>query len=268
MTENVTSIFTENKEGSTQNPPTGVTSENPLADLLGSIKNERGEVKYKDVESALIGLKNAQEFIPTLQKSVAERDAELAALRAKADRAAELERVIESLTSGKSGEPPPASSSPQKTDIDIPALIEATLAKRDKQQVATTNVNSVISTVKCAFGDKAEEVFYNKAKEIGMSVAEFNALAASSPKAVLTMLGISEGKSSFGTTPTSVNSSGFVPTKDSLITRNKNPVLVGATSEDVSRELSAAKQMVVELHNQGKSISDLTNPKVFFKHFS
>lgn len=268
MSDPTTSLFTENKEGSTQNPPQGVTSENPLADLLGSIKNERGEVKYKDVESALIGLKNAQEFIPTLQKSVADRDTELAALRAKADRAAELERVIESLTSGKAPEAVPPAAAPAHKEVDVSALVEAALTNREKQQVAKTNVSSVLSAVKNAFGDKSEEVFYGKAKELGMSVAEFNALTATSPKAVLTMLGIAEGKSSFGTTPTSVNSSGFVPTKETFITKNKNPVLVGATSEDVSRELASAKQMVVELHSQGKSINDLTNPKVFFKHFA
>lgn len=263
-----TSLFNEQQGDPTKVSPTGVSLENPLADLLGSIKNERGEVKYKDIESALIGLKNAQEFIPTLQKSVTDRDAELVTLRAKADRAAELERVIESLTSGKPADPPAAiTPSPQK-EVDISSLIEETLAKRERQQAAKTNVNSVIATVKGAFGDKAEEVFYSKAKEFGMSVAEFNSLAATSPKAVLSMLGIGEGKSSFGSTPSSVNSSGFVPTKDTFITKNKNSVQIGATSQDVARELAAAKQMVSELHGQGKSIQDLTNPKVFFKHFS
>lgn len=259
-----TSLFSDKKDTSTQTPPTSVTSENPFADLLGSIKNERGEVKYKDVESALVGLKNAQDFIPTLQKSVAERDAELAALRAKADRAAELERVIESLTSGKA-DTPPANVPPAK-EVDIAALIEDTLAKRDKQQVAKTNINSVITTVKNVFGDKSEEVFYGKAKELGMSTAEFNSLAASSPKAVLTMLGIVEGK----TAPPSpsINSGGFTPQKDTFITKNKSTVLIGATDRDTARELVAAKSMVKELHDQGLTIQDLTNPKTFFKHFS
>ena len=266
MSDPTNSLFEKQPDGSTQNAPASGQSNTQLADLLGSIKNERGEVKYKDVESALIGLKNAQEFIPSLQKSVQEKETELATARAAAARVAELERVIESLTSGKPADPPP-SAPPKESNVDVSALVEEALSKREKQQVAKTNVNSVITAVKSSFGDKSEEVFYSKAKELGMSVAEFNSLAATSPKAVLTMLGITDGKPSFNS-GTSINSSSFVPTKDTFIAKNKNTVLIGATYQDTAKELVAAKSMVTELHNQGMTIQDLTNPKVFFKHFS
>ena len=42
-------------------------SDNSFADLLGSIKNERGEPKYKDVQTALDALKHSQDFIPQLK---------------------------------------------------------------------------------------------------------------------------------------------------------------------------------------------------------
>lgn len=261
-----TSLFNSNAGG---NPPPadGVSGDNSLADLLGSIKNERGEPKYKDVASALVGLKNAQEFIPTLQRSVQEKDAELAAARAAAERVAELEALVASLTNKPDDKPspPPANNVP-----DIAAVVNQVLSANEQAKVAKTNSDLVVQEVTRVFGKDAEAKFYEKATEMGMSVGEFNSLAAKSPKAVLKMLGINEPAPkapSFAPNTSSLNTTGFTPAAESMIGRNKKPVLVGATTQDVIAEVRNAKAMVAELEANGMSINDLTKPSVFFKHF-
>ena len=258
-----TNVEGVNPTGSTNNVTSDVT-----ADLLNSIKNERGETKYKDVSSALNGLKNAQEFIPSLQKSLKEKEDEVASLRKQAERVAELERVIESLTTSNSVVP---TANKPVDEVDVASLVNKVLSEREQKQVAKTNTDVVVQAVKDAFGAEAEKVFYEKASQLGLSVAAFNALAAQSPKAVLTMLGIAEApskQSSFSPTSSSINSSGFVPNKETFITKNKKSINLGATSQDFANEAQAARNMVEELHSQGKTINDLTNPKVFFKHFA
>ena len=103
-----------------------------------------------------------------------------------------------------------------------------------------------------------------------MSVQELNALAARNPKAVFKLLGITpeapQVNVSSSASP-SFNTDGFQPKQDSFIGRNTKATLIGATTNDLNEETQRAKQMVEELHKQGKTISDLTNPKVYFKTF-
>ena len=112
--------------------------------------------------------------------------------------------------------------------------------------------------------------FKTMAKEVGMSAAEINALAARNPKAALKLLGLDDvAPNQTRNVPGngSINTTGFTPPKDSAIGRNKNPVIVGATTEDLRLETQNAKAMVEELHSQGLSTYDLTDPKVFRKVF-
>ena len=82
------SIFNEQNPATqpTQNGDNtpGAQGSNDLANLLGSIKNERGEPKYKSVEDALVGLRNAQEYIPQLTQKLSTQELELKAAREEA----------------------------------------------------------------------------------------------------------------------------------------------------------------------------------------
>lgn len=269
MSDQDTSLFTNT--GSQGTPPSSTdnpsSSNDPLANLLGEIKNERGEVKYKDVTSALTGLKHAQEFIPQLQGTLKEREAEIEKLRKEAERVAELERVIESMSQGGSSNLPPVNKSPE---VDVVSLVSKVLDQREQAKVAKTNADLVVQKVSEVFGADAEKKFYGKAQELGMSVAEFNALAARSPKSVLELMGIKDVQTtpSQRTQSSGINTAGLNPPKDTFITRNTKPFSVGATSQDVRDELDSARKMVDELHSSGKTIADLTNPKAFWKTFS
>ena len=266
----LTSLFNKQPDGAT--PPAGNTGNDALATLLADIKNADGQPKYKDVETALNALKSSQEFIPSLQRESQEQKAEIERLKTQAARAAELEALVASLTQTPPSNTSTPSSTPPAKTLDVAAEVRNALQLERQAEVAKTNANLVVTKVAAAFGAEAEAKFYGKATEMGMSVAEFNALAAKSPKVVLTMFGLAETpdapKPNTAPTSSSVNSNGFVPKPDSAIGRNKNSIMLGATTQQVIDEVRTAKRMVEELHDQGLTINDLTNPKVFFKHFA
>lgn len=273
MPDQDTSIFNQGQSQATpanQNTNGGVPpaqNNDDLSTLLGAIRNERGEQKYRTVQDALNALKHSQEYIPELSQKLTQQEQELKAAREAAAKVAELERVVQALTQEK---PQPDTPSQQGlTEDQVAELVTRTLSKRQQEELAKKNISSVAETVKQVFGEKAEEVFYSKAQEMGMSKEQFNMLAATTPKAVLKLLGIEDQQkvSSFSPTTTSVNSAGFEPNKQTYIGRNTKPTLVGATYDDLREENRNAKRMVEELHAQGKTVHDLTSYAEYVKYF-
>lgn len=268
------SIFGNTNSSTQTNQQTDSTQSNAqantdIATLLSSIKNERGEQKYADLPSALEGLRNAQEFIPNLRTQLTEKEQEIERLRAAAERAAELERTISELTANQNqGQ---NTSAPVLDESVVADLVNRTLTQREQQALAQANLAKVTSTLQSVFGSDAEAKFYGKAKELGMSVQEINALAAKSPAAVLTMLGVSQAANNTQTqskpTTGTVNTAAFTPNNESFIGRNTKQVIVGATSQDIAESFDRAKKMTEELHNKGMSVYDLTDPKQYFKFF-
>jgi uncharacterized protein with PIN domain len=266
------SIFSNTNPPEPQAQPGGSNTPNvqidpAIANLLGEIKNERGEPKYKTLQDALIGLKNAQEYIPQLNQKLTQKDEELASLRAAADRIAEIERTVQALTQPNSNT---STQAPAITEETIANLVTKSLSKAQQEAVQKANLTEVVSVMQQKFGAEAETTFYTKAKELGMSVEEFNALAAKTPKAVLKLLGVDTSVPANTASPTTsaVNTGGFQPTPQSTIGKNQKSILLGATSEQIRQESEAARKMVEELHASGKTVHDLTDPKVFFKTFA
>lgn len=270
-----TSIF--NNESGTTIPPNSnsstvapISNDSDLTDLLSGIRNEKGEQKYKTLKDAIVGLQNAQEYIPDLKQTLLNKDIEIEKLRAEAKRVADLEEAVKKLTERRSDEGlPPKSISEQDIAELVNRSLDSTLSQREMIAAQKQNIKSVVDALQSTFGADAEKKFYDKATELGMTVAEFNALAAKSPKMVLSTLGVQNKQPTQPFTPTqgSVNTQGFTPPTDSFVGRNKTPTLIGATSQDLRDESRKANQMVDELHKAGKSVYELTDPKVYFKHF-
>lgn len=267
-----TSIFS-NTDSSTQtntniadtSNTASVNSTDTFANLLGSIKNERGEQKYKDAASALEGLKNAQEYIPQLKTELSNKDAELLTLRNEVIRLKSVDEVVQKLLV-KQDDQTNTQVTAGLTEEQIAELVNRTLTTRSTQAQQAANVDSVVKQLQTSFGAEAEKAFYNKAIELGMTMEQMNALAATSPKAVLSYFSLT-ASTHISPTTGGFNTTGFQPKQDTFVGRNKKPTLVGATTQDMMVEHNNAKQLVNELHEQGLSISDLTNPKEYFKHF-
>jgi len=270
-----TSIFENNQNQPTQanqnnggnGTPSNGNPPNPLADLLGSIKNDRGEPKYKSVEDALNALKHSQDYIPQLSDKLKQQELELAEAKAAAAKISQLEDTLKTLTQNtnnqQSSPPAPAGLSSE----DVAALVTQTLTRQQQAEVAKTNVSTVVNAVTKAFGEKSEEVFYNKAKELGMSMEDINALAARTPTAALKLLGLDGAKPTAPSQSPSLNTSAFQPSQETFVGKNAKPSLIGATTSDLREESANSRRMVDELHKQGLSVHDLTDPKVYFKHF-
>lgn len=241
----------------------------PVVTMLQSIKNDKGEPKYKTVEDAIKALQHSQSYIPTLSEEKKRLESELEEARLQAAKVAELESTVARLLNSS----PATTNAPAVIDESkIEELVTRTISRTKAQEDAQKNTQLVVSTVASKFGDKAEEIFYGKAAELGMTKAEINQLAASRPKAVLSLLGIQDTvvpdqTRKQSTQGTALNTAGVEPAKNSFIGKNTEPVIIGATTQQVRAESERAKKMVDELHAQGKTVHDLTDPKVYFKYF-
>lgn len=265
------SIFPEsNSQTPANNVNTGNVDNAPaidsLADLLGSIKNERGEPKYKNIQDAMVALKHSQEYIPQLTQKLSEKDTELSTARAESAKIAELERTLQALT--QSREAPPPTGNQGFSEEKIAELVNQTLSRNQAQDVQKNNVKRVVEDMVKQYGPDAQKTYEAKAAEIGMSVAQLNALAATTPQAVLNLMGVTAPKPVANQTQaTQYNSEAFQPRQDSFIGKNPKPMIIGATTQDLQEEAGRSRKMVEELHASGKTVYDLTDPKVYFKYF-
>lgn len=269
MADQAASIFNAGEtppgtQGGTGTPPNTQNTDD-LATLLGAIRNERGEPKYKSVQDALKALQHSQEYIPTLKQTKDELEAQLQAVSAKAAKVDALEAVVQELTQKMNTAAP--TSTAGMSEEQVAELVNRTLSRTQQEAVQRTNTQSVVEALKKNFGDKAEEVFYNKAKELGMSVAEFNAMAAKTPKAVIELVGGRTTVDPVHSNISTVNTAGFQPRQDSSVGKNSKTALLGATTQDLREESANAARMVEELHAQGLTVHDLTDPKVYYKLF-
>lgn len=265
-----TSLFGTNNPQETPAPATPTPNVDPVATTLQSIKNEKGEPKYKTVEEAMKALQHAQAHIPAITEEKKRMEFELEQLRSQVSKVNELEDTVKKLLSNTSAPATPAA--PTIDEGKLKELISNSINEVKTQEEMANNAKSVVATVASKFGDKAEEVFYGKAAELGMSRAEINHLAATRPKAVLNLLGIQDTavppqSRQQSTQGTALNTAGVEPTQTTYIGKNKEPVIIGATTQQVRQETDRAKKMVEELHAQGKTVYDLTDPKVYFKYF-
>lgn len=265
-------IFNQENNSSTQTDTnTASNGGNPstndqFADLLKGIKNERGEQKYASVQDAITALQHSQEYIPNLKTQLTEREKEIENLRREANRIKDLEEAITQLTQKQNDAS--HTTSPSFDPEKIAGLVEQTITAREAQKTQSQNIALVRDTIASQYGKDAETVFYSKAAEVGLSREQVNQLAATTPKAVFTLLGITDkARPNVSVTSSSVNSSAYQPKPDSVIGRNPDSVLYGAGTEHLNESVQRANKMVEELEAQGMSVYDLSDPKNYFKMF-
>ncbi len=267
------SIFKDQSQETPVQPvtPQGVTTaplDDDLSTLLGAIKNERGEQKYRSVKDALNALQHSQDYIPELSQKLKQQEQELLAAKEAAAKVSELEQIVLSLAQDKNK---PSNETPSQSGLNeaqVADLVSRTLSKRQQEDNERVNVKTVVDSMRQAFGEKADEVFYSKAAELGMSQEQINTLAAATPKVVLKLLGIEERKQdTFRPNSSSINTAGLAPKTNSYISRNDKPLLVGATFEDLRNEAQNSRKMVEELHAQGKEIQSITSYADYKRHF-
>lgn len=238
-----------------------------FADKLSGITNETGEQKYRDVPTALDALAASQSYIPQLQAQMDAKDVELQELRLEVARSKGLEDAMNQFQPQVD-----PTNTPVASEVD-PAkareMLETIVAEQSQAAARQSNIAAVVDALGDKYGDKAEEMFYGKAKELGLGVEGMNRLAQESPKAVLQYFQAStdkdlasvEAKSSIYVDPT--------PKKEIRLERNQEKsILMGSTSKDVRAEFEYNKQLVAAVHAEGGSIEDLSDPKTYRKYFA
>ena len=228
MTEQT--VFTPTGEVAPVTKPTEIVVPPELTEIVGEGK------KYATVDDALKAVPHAQKHIKTLEEELAQIREDLSKRKTTEELLAELKET------GISPAPTPAAKQ-EITPDQVAQLVTQALEQRQTEEARKVNVTKVTSAFTEAFGDKAEENFINIAKEAGLSIANLNSLAATSPIAVLKLAGlVNKQQPSNITHPKgSVNTEAFIASKpqDEISAKVKD----GSTQSLVSAWRNAGKKI-------------------------
>lgn len=182
------SLFEDNQETTQATPEqqsNPSSTENPFADQLGSIRNEKGEPKYSDVNTALEALKHSQEYIPKLSQEKQQLEEKLLELQAKLEATEKISDVLKQTPPSEESTP----ATPAIGEADIEALLEAKLAQREAANKAQSNASRVNQELNARFGANAKAEVLKKASELGLTASELGDMAQSKPDVVLALFG-------------------------------------------------------------------------------
>lgn len=220
-----------------QQPP--ASSDDLWADQLATIKNERGEPKYKDLPTALDALKHSQEYIPSLKQENESLKEMVERMERELQERKNLEETIDRLTAK------PEQPAPQEyqglTEEQVAGLLEQRLAEREAQQKAEQNARQVEDALLQRYGDKARDVVSQKCQEYGMSPSEMQEWARKNPKAVSALFDVKptpQGK----TTTSSVNIPPTSPNTDVPLERPEKSLLSGSTTKDIAEYMRKVRE--------------------------
>jgi hypothetical protein len=221
-------IFNEPTTPEVVEPPKPPVVPDHLKELIGEGK------KYASVEKALESLPHKESHIEKIERENAE-------MRQKVQEAIAIEEVYRKLVEPRNpdGVTPPAAV---VDEASLASLLDRKLSERDAEQKAKANVARVKEALVSKYGDKAEEVYKEKAKEFGVSAAFLNDIVRRSPKAAEELFGIKPKDRAAGSTPPgSVNSSALNNNRPSA-----KPQLSPLSGGDLMTAWNAAKSAIKE----------------------
>jgi hypothetical protein len=204
-----------------------ITLPDEAAELIGEGK------KYATVTDALKSVPHAQKHISTLE-------AELAQARAALEKATAAEEVYTTVKEmlAANGKPPVVGTGTTAPDWD--ALLDRKLQALEAQKTAQGNTEQVKQVLVAQFGEKAIEVYKQKATDLGIGVETLNELCAKSPKAALELLGV---KPKPTTAASTVTGSTVDPSRLAALQNPQKPksVMGGAPTSELIAAWRAAK---------------------------
>lgn len=249
--ENGSQPTQNNQTGSEGQPPAqpAAPEPKPLDHLLSAIRNEQGEVKYNTVEDALTGAAHAQELIAKNKGELEQLRSELQSLR---EENAEYKGAVTAMQNFNqpSNQPEPESSPATETgqdDVNPAELVRQEMARVKLEETSQANTKAVAGALIEKFGEKAQEKFYAKAGELGLSKDQMNKLAAESPKAVLAYFAADKADDIKPTqTSTSSESLGQQPAinPDAPLPPPERSMLLGPSSQELVAEMNRHKEHI------------------------
>lgn len=209
-------------------------SDNPFADKLSLIKNEQGEPKYKSVEDALEALAHSQQFIETLKTEKQSIQEQLDAAKVEVDKRSSVEDIVARLTNNNSPKDVNKDDPPKQTldENTVKEMVSSLLSNRENETKQQANAQTVYNTLIKEYGDKAQEVVNQKARELNTTPEQLGEMAKSNPTLVLTLLSgnkIQSGNPSKSTIHSQPNS----PTPNEIPKPNRSVMRGGMNSKEV-----------------------------------
>jgi len=160
--------------------PTDQTPDQPFLKI--------GEREFKSPDDVVTKITAADEHIKRLEEEHRQTEAKLAealelaaTLKEKTEQALSVKEMIEGLKGGNVQQQ--ESGTPAISTEDIAAKVLESLDERTQKQKQLDNFKAAMAAAKESLGDNFKESIGNKAKELGMSIADVDALAKRSPKA-------------------------------------------------------------------------------------
>lgn len=200
---NETNVFVE---------PTTDTTSNINQDIVSTYIGE-GK-KFKSVEDVINRKLEADVYVESLRTQLAEKETKLAALSKTDDKFSQILQTIEQNKANNSQGNPQV---PALGSNDIADIVRNQMTQIEQERTAEQNTATTNSKLKELFGDKAKEVVESKARELGITMADFKQISAKSPNAFFTMIGATESTPK----PSNSNPTGSVNTASDFQTGTK-----------------------------------------------
>jgi hypothetical protein len=142
--------------------------------------------KFADVEALAAGKLKADDFIKQLET-------ETEGLRKDIGEGVNASKLLEEIRSLKK-EPiaPVENTTPPVSQEGLADLVSKAISDKEVLNTKQANVSAVDAMMLEKFGDKAKEVFVQKANALGLSVDYLKGIAADSPQAFFNMLSVNE----------------------------------------------------------------------------
>lgn len=200
----------EPKPNQTNPGDPGTPPSDPFADKLAGIKNENGEQKYKDLNTALEALSASQQFIPQLQNENAELKKQMEEMDAKLKQMGNIEDFVNRVSPNQPATPPAEPATPVQPqglgEEEIAKLLDQRLDQRNQTQREQENYATVVGKLTESYGDKAGEVIRQRAKELNTTPEALRDIAKSNPTMAMNLLGGVELVKSPAPSPSETNS--------------------------------------------------------------
>ena len=256
-------IFNNDSQASTSVPAEGVNTNTteqapvvpaaqpvPFEDLLGTVLNDQGQPKYSNVPDALKGLSHAQTHIQSLES-------EMAILKSELDKRKSVEDALQAFTPKNE---PVINQSSGLSEEAVASLLDKRLQEMKQQEISKVNITKVTSALQQKFGEKAEESFYGKAAEVGLSKEQANTLAMNSPDVILALFG-QVTTPAINVNSSSINTAGLQPQQQAIPTMmdggkerislpmGEKSMLLGTSTKDLLSEMQRHKAAVYSKYN-------------------
>lgn len=192
----MTDINVFNADQANDTEPSSVQTQSSIIDnLVGEGK------KFKTIEDLAKGKVEADTFIEHLKKEMSE-------LRDELKSKATTEEILKSLKMEQNQPAPSDANQAIAKPEDIANMIRTEISQAEMTRIANENIkqaNEVLVT-KLGTPEKAIEFLASKSKELGLSVNKLQSMAAESPVALYSLLGLNNSQSKPNDKPVGLSS--------------------------------------------------------------